>query len=227
LWRIAPESARRVQHPAPFPVELPERLIHLYTYEGDTVLDPFCGSGSTLVAADRTNRRGVGFDTDPDYVALANGRLATPEAKPETAERFAEARAGAKSAGGLAEEALRAAGFEIDGTDVRIKGAGMTVDFVARDRSGRAWYVDVSGAFTVTPSGLAKSEGVWRALGRAALLAARELGPVLLLTSHLPAPGTPQAAALASGAEYFVAAVEIAGAENVARLRELAAGTLP
>ena len=53
VWKISPESARRVQHPAPFPVELPRRLIDLYTYEGDAVLDPFLGSGH-LVAAART-----------------------------------------------------------------------------------------------------------------------------------------------------------------------------
>lgn len=75
VWRIRPESATRVGHPAPFPVELPQRLIELYTYEGDTVLDPFAGSGSALVAAARTGRRWVGFDLEPDYVALAERRL--------------------------------------------------------------------------------------------------------------------------------------------------------
>ncbi|MEO5838197.1 MAG: site-specific DNA-methyltransferase, partial [Acidimicrobiales bacterium] len=54
LWEIAPESATKVGHPAPFPVELPKRLIELYTYEGDVVLDPFMGSGSAALAAVRT-----------------------------------------------------------------------------------------------------------------------------------------------------------------------------
>jgi DNA modification methylase len=75
VWSIAPESARRVQHPAPFPVELPERLIQLYTYRHDLVLDPFMGSGSTLVAAARTSRRYTGYDLDAGYVALARGRV--------------------------------------------------------------------------------------------------------------------------------------------------------
>jgi DNA modification methylase len=75
VWRIPPESARKVGHPAPFPVELPERLIRLYTYEGDTVLDPFLGSGSSAVAALRTNRRYVGYDSDPAYIALAERRV--------------------------------------------------------------------------------------------------------------------------------------------------------
>ena len=71
IWDIPTESATRVGHPAPFPVELPRRLIELYTYRGDLVLDPFMGSGSTAVAAVRTERHYVGFDTDEAYVALA------------------------------------------------------------------------------------------------------------------------------------------------------------
>jgi site-specific DNA-methyltransferase (adenine-specific) len=76
VWEIRPESARRVKHPAPFPVELPERFIQFYTYRGDVVLDPFLGSGSTAVAAARNDRRYVGYDTDPEYVALAEARVA-------------------------------------------------------------------------------------------------------------------------------------------------------
>ncbi len=59
------ESARRVGHPAPFPVELPAQLIRLYTYADDLVLDPFMGSGSTLIAAGMLGRRYVGYDLDP------------------------------------------------------------------------------------------------------------------------------------------------------------------
>ena len=80
VWEIRPEHARRVGHPAPFPVELPERLIQLYTYRGDVVLDPFLGSGSTAVAAVRTDRRYVGYDTEPGYVDLAEGRIADEHA---------------------------------------------------------------------------------------------------------------------------------------------------
>ncbi len=76
VWEMRPESARRVGHPAPFPVELPRRLIELYTYRGDVVLDPFMGSGATAVAAVCSDRRFVGFDADPDYVALAERRVA-------------------------------------------------------------------------------------------------------------------------------------------------------
>ena len=77
VWEIRPESARRVQHPAPFPVELPERFIQLYTYIGDVVLDPFLGSGSTAVAAARNGRHYVGYDLDPAYVERAEERVRT------------------------------------------------------------------------------------------------------------------------------------------------------
>ena len=80
LWEMAPESATRVGHPAPFPVELPERLIQLYTYKADLVLDPFMGSGTTAVASIRTDRHYVGYDTDPDYVARAVERIAAEQA---------------------------------------------------------------------------------------------------------------------------------------------------
>ena len=66
IWSIPAESARRVGHPAPFPVELPEQLIRLYTFEDDLVLDPFMGSGSALVAAARLGRRYVGYDLDAE-----------------------------------------------------------------------------------------------------------------------------------------------------------------
>jgi site-specific DNA-methyltransferase (adenine-specific) len=76
VWYIPPESARRVGHPAPFPVPLVERLIHLYTFLGEAVLDPFMGSGSTAVAAIRTGRRFVGYEINPSYVDICNQRIA-------------------------------------------------------------------------------------------------------------------------------------------------------
>ncbi len=82
VWEIPPESARRVGHPAPFPVELPEKLIALYTYADDLVLDPFMGSGSALVAAARLGRRYIGYDLDPEYVEIARHRVASELAAP-------------------------------------------------------------------------------------------------------------------------------------------------
>jgi modification methylase len=76
VWEFPAESARRVGHPAPFPVELPYRCMQLYTFEGDFVLDPFCGVGSTCVAAVKAGRRFVGYDTNPQYVELAQKRIA-------------------------------------------------------------------------------------------------------------------------------------------------------
>ncbi|MGZ4690420.1 MAG: DNA-methyltransferase [Acidimicrobiia bacterium] len=85
VWRIQPESARRVGHPAPFPVEIPGRCIQLFTFRDDVVLDPFMGSGSTAVAAVRADRRFVGYDTDPAYVALAEKRVAEAQELVDTA----------------------------------------------------------------------------------------------------------------------------------------------
>jgi DNA modification methylase len=76
VWDIPAESARRVGHPAPFPEALAERVIRLYSYRGDVVLDPFVGSGTTCVAARRLGRRYVGYDVVADYVHLAEARLA-------------------------------------------------------------------------------------------------------------------------------------------------------
>ena len=75
VWTFPTESARKIGHPAPFPIELPYRLIQLYTFEEDVVLDPFIGSGTTAIAALRTGRRFVGYDNKRDYVELANQRI--------------------------------------------------------------------------------------------------------------------------------------------------------
>lgn len=75
IWDILPESARRVGHPAPFPVELPRRLVELYTFVGDLVLDPFIGSGSAAVAAVESGRHFVGFDLDAGYLEIAERRI--------------------------------------------------------------------------------------------------------------------------------------------------------
>ncbi len=75
LWSFPAESARRVKHPAPFPVELPHRLIQLYTYEEDIVLDPFVGSGTTCIAAMRDKRHFIGYDTSKEYIAIAKQRI--------------------------------------------------------------------------------------------------------------------------------------------------------
>jgi len=75
VWKFAAERASKVGHPAPFPVELPYRLIQLYTFEGEVVLDPFVGSGTTCIAALKTNRKYVAYDIDKKYCDLAERRI--------------------------------------------------------------------------------------------------------------------------------------------------------
>lgn len=75
VWKFPPESARKIGHPAPFPVELPYRCIQLYTFKGDVVLDPFVGSGTTAVAAVMTGRHYVGIDINEEYIKLAEKRV--------------------------------------------------------------------------------------------------------------------------------------------------------
>lgn len=75
IWQIQPESAKKVGHPAPFPVQLASRVIKLYSYVDDVVLDPFMGSGTTCVAAKKNGRHYVGFDISPEYCKLAEDRI--------------------------------------------------------------------------------------------------------------------------------------------------------
>lgn len=215
VWRIDPESARRVGHPAPFPVELPRRLIDLYTFEGDVVLDPFLGSGSTIVAAERTGRVGIGFDLDPAYIDLARERVAAERARrrhrpvesagdeplpltvPDTVEERVEhfqARATkeGKKAQDLAKEALTEAGFEIIDEKVKVKGTGLQLNFLVTDSIGEvSYYVDMSGAFTSSRPGLMRTDTLWKMLGRAHVLKNYEGdNRLLVLTSHLPRKGS-------------------------------------
>lgn len=75
VWTFPAVSARRIGHPAPFPEELPRRLIELYSFKGDVVLDPFCGSGTTCLAALKTGRKYVGYEIESEYVGLAERRV--------------------------------------------------------------------------------------------------------------------------------------------------------
>jgi site-specific DNA-methyltransferase (adenine-specific) len=75
IWTMNAESARRIGHPAPFPEELPNRLIQLYSFTNDIILDPFMGSGTTAVTAIKTKRSYVGYDINGEYIKLANNRI--------------------------------------------------------------------------------------------------------------------------------------------------------
>jgi site-specific DNA-methyltransferase (adenine-specific) len=75
VWAFPTESARKIGHPAPFPLELPYRCIQLYTFSGEVVLDPFMGSGQTALAARRAGRHFVGYELNESYLALARNRI--------------------------------------------------------------------------------------------------------------------------------------------------------
>jgi DNA modification methylase len=81
LWEMQPAKAKTIGHPAPFPEELPRRLIKLYSFWGDTVLDPFLGSGTTAIAACKLGRNAVGYEINPDYIKIAKQKISllTPE----------------------------------------------------------------------------------------------------------------------------------------------------
>ena len=247
LWEMAPERATKVGHPAPFPVELPARLIGLYTYEDDVVLDPFMGSGSTAVAALRTGRHFVGFETDSGYLARAEARVA------EERERLAKSPGGSASrvrlpavvpdadrdgrdgrdralrdgrrASELAAMLLDACGFTDVHRKVKVPGLarlGIELSFVAVDQAGAEWAFDLSGAFTTTPAGLRRTDTLWRTLGLAAVLhQARPDLALVLLTTDTPAAGSAGHAALdvvrGPGRPVFDV-VELLSADDEARL---------
>lgn len=88
VWTFPAEPATRVGHPAPFPVELPYRLIQLYTFEGEVVLDPFMGSGQTGIAALKTKRHFIGYEINEKYVKLAEKRINEFRVKFDTPKLF-------------------------------------------------------------------------------------------------------------------------------------------
>ncbi len=253
LWEISPESATRVGHPAPFPVELPKRLIELYTYEGDVVLDPFMGSGSTAVAAVRAERHYLGFDTDAKYITIAERRIAEERERIEAARSDAstkfrvelpaiaptddsvdfQARAvrEGRQARELAEVLLRACGFDNIRAEVKPRGLGIVLNFVATDKTGDDWAFDVSGAFTSNRAGLRRTDTLWKSLGKAAVLHESQVQsggdgvPLVLLTTDAPAKGTAGHQALrvmrGEGRPVFDL-VELLNADDQRRLRAYA-----
>ncbi|MCU1488663.1 MAG: modification methylase [Acidimicrobiaceae bacterium] len=244
VWGIPPESARRVGHPAPFPVELPEQLIRLYTFEDDLVLDPFMGSGSALVAAAVLGRRYMGYDLDADYVEIAERRVAealalvavdAPADSPSDASDTGKARGEdvavqaareGKGAFQIAEEVVTGAGFRITGRNRRVARTGVTVHLVAEDAELRPWFFEVAGAFTSRRGGLLRTDALWKSLGRThALRGALGDTPVVLLTTHLPARASEGDTALrAAGPRAFFDAIAMLAEDDRARLEQYATG---
>ncbi len=223
VWSMPPESAQRVGHPAPFPVELPEQLIRLYTFKGDLILDPFMGSGSSLVAAARLGRRYVGYDLDANYIEIARQRV---EAELEVQQAETPTVEDGKPAQKLAEQLLEDAGFTIAERNKRIRKTGVTINFVATDAEGASWFFDVAGAFTTHRGGLLRSEMVWKTLGRAfALKAARANTPLVVLSSHLPKqPSEGDTALRAAGRNAFFDVIDLLSADSLDRLQRYAKG---
>lgn len=188
VWELAPESATRVGHPAPFPVELPQRLIDLYTYKGDVVLDPFMGSGTTAVAAVRTGRHYLGYDTDEGYAKAARERVAGEVARALTAVPAPRP----DKALAAAHDLLVGAGFTVADSKVskrRRFAGGLQADWIATDAKGAEWLVLVAGATTVHRSGLRRSDVLFRTLGEASVLTTAG-HRVLVVTTDLPARGS-------------------------------------
>ena len=75
IWNVSPARAKKIGHPAPFPVELAKRFINLYSFKNDLILDPFIGSGSTAIAAKLLHRDYIGYELNPEYVEIAKNRL--------------------------------------------------------------------------------------------------------------------------------------------------------
>jgi len=200
VWEIDAESATRIGHPAPFPVELPTRLIDLYTYKDDIVLDPFAGSGSTLVAATRRGRVGVGYDLEQEYVELANDRIKSEQPRrerlklaashaeqqelelqteiladlqPDERQEHFQARAVSegKKAQDIAGRRLEEAGFLPPVENPKIRKVGLQFNFQVTSADGSAqWYIDVSGAFTSSRPGLLRTDTLWKTIGRISVL---------------------------------------------------------
>ena len=210
VWEIPPESATRIGHPAPFPIELVSRLIELYTYRDDLVLDPFIGSGTTAVAAIQTERHFVGYDLDESYIKLAESRIeeehrrllqeapatlpkvslpAIPAPTNPDEDFLSRSVREGKSVKELARSAIEIAGF----TDIlsnQHQPGGIVVDFTAKDRRGKTWLFGVAGSFTSHRGGLKRTDTLWKALGKAAVLREVCNTPLVLLTTDIPTRGT-------------------------------------
>jgi len=207
VWEIPAESATRVGHPAPFPVALVERCIQLFTYDGDVVLDPFMGSGTTAVAAVNTRRHYVGYDTDAEYVHRARERVSSmvPGATPDR-----------RTLKEMGRTLLDEAGFVDIEENARIA-PGVTVSFRATGPDGVTRLFELAGAHTPARAGLSRLDVVWRTIAKAAI--ARETDPtnVFVVLTSGSVRGGPLAAVVGDSGP-ITAVVDVTGAEAYERL---------
>jgi DNA modification methylase len=232
VWEIPPERASRVDHPAPFPVALPERLIHMNSYVGDLILDPFMGSGTTAVAAVRTGRHYIGYDTDAGYVAAAQDRLVKEVWTPAVELAADDGRTTDPQRGGwaskeLARWLLGAAGFsDIDDQVSVVPGVVPTLRAVAP--TGAVWWFEVVGGRTSNRPGAQRIELVWRAISKGAIV--REVDPssrfaVLTVDQPTAASGGRALAAVTGRDKPVFAVVDMLSEGAVSAIAEL--GTMP
>ncbi len=226
VWEIPSESARLVGHPAPFPVELPERLIHLNTFVGDVVLDPFMGSGTTAIAALRTGRHYLGYETDATYVARAEERIGLERQRLDATEPITLATRG-RGVREIARECIADAGFTDIADDTKFR-EGVDVSFSARSETGRDYLFEIAGGFTTNHTGLRRADMLWKALGKAAVL--RQAAPdsrLIVLTTDLPPKGSSGASALDAvcGPDRpILDVIDLTADDAAKRLAEYAAG---
>jgi site-specific DNA-methyltransferase (adenine-specific) len=194
-------------------VALPERLIHMNTYEGEVVLDPFMGSGTTAVAAVRTGRHFIGFDTDPGYAASAMERVDSEGLHPQVQVRPGDSKGTDPLKGGwgakdLASALLADAGFTSIVDDAKVV-TGVVPTLAALDSKGRRWYFEVVGGRTTNRPGPQRIELVWKAIAKGAVV--REAEPkarFAVLTIGRPASATGgKALDVVTGPKQLVAAV--------------------
>ena len=235
VWEIPPERASRVDHPAPFPVALPERLIHMNTYVGDLVLDPFVGSGTTAVAALRAGRHYIGYDTDTTYVQNAQRRVeaervdddddsSTPPVELLANDgRQTDPFRGGWSSKEVAKFLLAEAGFtDVDDQASVVPGVMPTLR--ALDPSGRVWWFDVVGGRTSNRPGAQRLEPLWRAISKGAVI--READPAAgfaILTVGLPsaASGGRALAAVTGSGKVVTDVIDMVAENAVSMLARL------
>ncbi len=212
VWEIPAESATRVGHPAPFPVALVERCIQLFTYDGDVVLDPFMGSGTTAVAAVNTGRRYVGYDTDPGYVEQAQERVASMAPAPPRDQRTLKE---------IARTLLDDAGCTDVVENPRIA-PGVTVAFRATGPDSVERLYELAGVNTPARPGLARIDVIWRTIAKAAI--AHEVDPSTPFVVLTPGTvrGGPMAAVVGEGRPVSQI-VDVTGDDVLERL----VGSLP